>query len=573
MAITLSRQVVRVSIASVVSNAMTSIRATRMKEAARKESEFQRAVANGMSYDAQVKYRQKQIEDEQASQFSDPDYLDTLKTSLATTKQMARFDKIRTKYKSVLDEYVTGKGSFDSYISTLEQSMADEQDPQMRAELQRELSQAYSDRTTMEKNAITNRATVAEKDRSIELVDKSIREIEDRRALAGITGNDEEISMWDDTLLSLRSHKSKIVVENGLNDISYKITKDNLKSNQKIGLINQYIGSADASTPVTYDGVTYTSMKAFWESKRNDYIAGAYFDDLDKEITAETQKIAQTSQFGQIPVARIQMVREFYDNLKGSSGFAPYVDQIEQRKTSFTSAVATDLAESLYNEAQEAIRTGRDPNSVIQETQNRVMDLENKFGVKLSRQAFQSEADAGKTISSTVKTGLDTVKPSDANARPTATSTPEQIADYVVRTGATNLQQQDWWKSLGMEKRTAAYALVEQRNKQQGADTTVPASVPTAKPAATPVTKNTPSQPAPSSSTLQTPQEPGGTTTVTQQPGVPAGKRAYVVQAGDTISSIARKQLGSPTRFREVQDPKGMRVNLTPGATIYIPQQ
>ncbi len=79
-----------------------------------------------------------------------------------------------------------------------------------------------------------------------------------------------------------------------------------------------------------------------------------------------------------------------------------------------------------------------------------------------------------------------------------------------------------------------------------------------------------PWRPSPPRLRLQPPPRP------LSPPVLVAGSREYTVQRGDTLYSIANKQLGSPKRWHEVLDlntvalggkPQGLR----PGQTLRLP--
>lgn len=383
----------------------------RVTEQARKSTEFQKAVAGGMTYASQVELLNKMIGDEKSSAFGDSTYVDELELNLANAKKMARYESIRDKYTQALDEYVTNKGSLSNYIEVLKTNMSGDIDDKMKEELRGLLSDALKTQSANETNAIENRALLAERDHSVVLLDKSIREINDKKAIASLNGNEDEVAKWDQTLLALGSAKSKIQIEDGLNDITLKINRNNPKANDKLGYITDQIGKAGNTGPVTYDGVTYDSMKAFWENKRGEYISTSYFDEMQKEMDAETSKLAATNKYGQVPVARIDAVNMAYTNLQGREEFAPYIDKIEQMKVASVNSLTTQLSSSLYDEFQSKVQAGDinelNYNSELAKVENTVVTMENKFGVQLTRFATQKEIAAGQGVATTVDQGID----------------------------------------------------------------------------------------------------------------------------------------------------------------------
>lgn len=374
----------------VVNNAVQAVREVRSQENSRKEAEFQKAAADGMSYEDQLSFRKDQLDKEKTGGFIDQDYILGLEKTIAETKQLVRFEKIRTKYKDSLDDYVTGKESIGSYLNLLEETYASEKDETMRTELRTLISQAQKEKTDNELNAIKNRALVAQKDNSVKLVENSIKEIKSKRARASIAENDDEVAMWDETLIALEGSKAKLKIEDSMNEITFKINKYNPKANDKLGYLNDEIAKADSTSELVYNGVTYPSLKAYWENKRSEYIASGYFDEVKADMDAETARIAATSAFGQIPVARIQAVNDYFNTIKSRPEFAPFAEQIEQKRVESLNLMTSDLTQSIFNEAA---TTGDEAKA-----QSAILGLESKFGISVSREPFNSEINKGSTI-------------------------------------------------------------------------------------------------------------------------------------------------------------------------------
>src|SRR3989304_3389968 len=98
MAITLQPLKLSINLTSVVDGAISSVKAVRKTEQARKEAEFQRAIANGLSYDEQVRLRKEQLEEETVSFCVLPDYTGDHAYAVGVSGQGTRFNKYRTRY-------------------------------------------------------------------------------------------------------------------------------------------------------------------------------------------------------------------------------------------------------------------------------------------------------------------------------------------------------------------------------------------------------------------------------------------------------------------------------------------
>jgi len=531
MAITLQEKKISTSLESVINGSIDTIRSVRKTEYTRRESEFQKAVNAGMSFDAQIKFRKEQLDEAKASPFSDEQYNLTIENSLSEVKRFARLDKFRNKYKESLSDYVSGKGSLQQTIDVYNDILSTEQDPDFRREVLDTLTEAKRQQNLIELNAIKNRAIVAEKDTSIPLVDSSIAEIQNRRALAAINKNDDEVAMLDDTLVALRGSKAKLHVENGENEITFQTNQKNLKSNDKLGLLNNYIETADISNPITYNGVQYPSLRSYWENRRNEYIAKDYFSDVQNELNAETNKIAATSPFGQIPVARIDAVNNFYKNVLQRPEFAPYKDKVEQNRIDMTNKMATDLQTSVAEEVQFMVGKGLQTEEQATAKQDKLfLDLENRFNIKLSRPPSDKEIAVGKTIAGITTKEL---KTPIAESAPTPMKfTPEQITKL-----NDAAERQKLGTSVGDEdKKNLDYA------KARGF---VPSEI-----------KSTTQSQLPVQEVKQESQP-----SISATPSVPVEKKTenniYVVKAGDTLSGIAQSKLGDASKALELKSDTG----------------
>jgi len=438
MAVNLDR-IVTFNLGQVVAAQVQAVQSERTLVRAKKESDYQIAIADGtMGFDAQLAFRQKQLDDELASGNPDQNYIAELRMSVGDINKQRRFQRIRDKYKESLSAYADGKGNLSDTVEILKEALGSEVDPTIRSELQGQLTSALSSRTQLEREAIQNRITVAEKDKSSELFDRSIKEVKAKKAEALLADDKDTASMWDSTLTSLESQKEVIQIETTVADMNYAIAKGGLTSGQKMGLINDAVGRSSARGAVVYDGVRYNSMKDFWQRQQADYISSGYFQELNKELEAETNRIAQQSPYGQVPVERIVAVSDFYKTLSARTEFAPYANQIEQQRVATVSSLAGELQGALNDEAAAAMNAGGDPGSIERKTYGIYSTIENRLGIKLGAAAPTFEISAGKGLGSTVDTGTAAPDPSKTGtfstigAQPTAPAVPvAQLPNFV----------------------------------------------------------------------------------------------------------------------------------------------
>lgn len=552
MAITRQKIKISIDLTSIVNNSVITVKNVQAREQARKESEFQKAVAAGMSYETQLKFREDQLELEKKSSISSKEYISQLGEAIAGTKKLIRFQKIRDKYKKSLDDYVVGKGSLGSYISTLESTFRVERDEGMRDEINKLLSEARAEQSKIEINAIKNRAIVASKDHSVELLDKSIEEINDRKVKAIVNENDEEVSMWEDTLLGLRGSKSKLQIDDGINEIAFQSNRLSLDSTEKLDILNGYVSDAasEAASPVVYEGTLYPSMEAFWDNQRNQYISNGYFADIKTELDAKTATIASSSRFGQVPVTRIDSVNNFYNELKTRPEFSEFIDKIEQHRVDNLNSMVTNLAESIYNEA--------DSTEDFTTAQNAILNLENKFGIKVSRQAF---GDEGKGIARTATEDIAVLDkpgeeaPADAGGGQTRTVVLGDTLSKIASESGVSLNA----LLIANPKFRANPNLI-----QVGENIVIPAAVTIeGTPAPEPVT---PVVPTPAPAEPAAPVEP-----VTPEPTPTVN--FYTVKPGDTLSQIALNQLGDASRAFDFKSEAGETFDDETAKNIQIGQK
>ena len=123
-----------IDLSTVVNNSITTVRTIRRREQARKESEFQRAIANGLSFDEQITMRENQLAEEKKSSLSSDVYIASLEKSITETKKLNRFNKYRTRYAETLGELSSGKINEEQYLSILQSQLNGVVDPNLRSE-------------------------------------------------------------------------------------------------------------------------------------------------------------------------------------------------------------------------------------------------------------------------------------------------------------------------------------------------------------------------------------------------------------------------------------------------------
>ena len=356
MAIQLEK-VSQFNVGLVVRNAVEAVRTVRAQEQSRKESAFQEAVANGLDYEGQVEFRKKQLEDEASNGFADPEYKNKLEESLATTKRLKRFSDYRLKYQEALGELNSGHTNAVDYAKTLKQLLDGTDDPDLRSEIQTNLTSAETMVSTYKNTVLANQVKLAEFDGTEKTINSVLKKVEKAKALASINGNEDEVEQYALTIASLKSQKVQAKAEDMVNQIAVTGMLGANNSTSKLKTLNAQINDSDTETPVTINGKRFASEQQYWEITRNAYLSGAgsgvftdYFADLE---TQYKQKIdGETARYGFVQPATIQAINNDLTTLRAQPEMAPFIDRIDGfRATAVADAVST-VAKTVIERAQ-----------------------------------------------------------------------------------------------------------------------------------------------------------------------------------------------------------------------------
>ncbi len=349
-----------INLGDLIKTRLDSFVNTRKSIQARQEAEFQRLVLEGMSYEAQLDYRQSQLEKEQEKMYPDPDFTEDIKSDVSKIKQLNRYQKLRNNYADSWSDYKSGKKSIDAHISFLRNRLSTETDPTLVSELSKEIRTAEQELFTVENIVLKNKITLAGKDHSIDLIDQTIAEVENKRNQAILAGRTDESTAYDISLQALRSQRAGIKIEDDWNDLEFKFYREGGTASDKLSLLDSTIGSADIDATVTINGITYNSEKDFWTSIKNDYIGGNgkgvfadFVGDFKNEVNSSIEKVSLMSQWGYVPISKIDEVNSKYRNLISRTDMVAVREQLDNARlesvakiTDYTTAAVKN--ESLY---------------------------------------------------------------------------------------------------------------------------------------------------------------------------------------------------------------------------------
>ena len=323
------------------------------------EANFQRKVMEeGMSYQDQADYRQKQIAKEKGEKYPDTGFLEELKNSLSNLKQLSRYEKLRKDYSDGYTQYKEGKLSIDSLTDNLKGLIAKENDPTLKTELEKNLSNIKIEKVNSERQALVNRITLAQKDKSIILIDKALAEITTKRSSAYLVNDMEMVSYYDVQAQSLESQKLDIQTQDKLHDFDLKITKSGGTAMQKLSLLESSINVADKITPITIDNIQYASEYEYWSGLKERYISGnggGVFVDFLGEFSAEKKvaidTLSATNDYGYVPMSFLTSMDNEYKNLLSRPDFEIYASRVDSARIENLSLGVDRVAKAVLADA------------------------------------------------------------------------------------------------------------------------------------------------------------------------------------------------------------------------------
>jgi len=323
------------------------------------EATFQRKVMEeGMSYQDQADYRQKQIAKEKGEKYPDTGFLEELKNSLSNLKQLSRYEKLRKDYSDGYTQYKEGKLSIDSLTDNLKGLISKEKDPTLKTELEKNLSNIKIEKVNSERQALVNRIALARNDKSIILIDKALAEITTKRSSAYLVNDMEMVSYYDVQAQSLESQKLDIQTQDKLHDFDLKITKSGGTAMQKLSLLESSINVADKITPITIDNIQYASEYEYWSGLKERYISGnggGVFVDFLGEFNAEKKVAIDTlsamNDYGYVPMSFLTSMDNEYKNLLSRPDFEIYASRVDSARIENLSLGVDRVAKAVLADA------------------------------------------------------------------------------------------------------------------------------------------------------------------------------------------------------------------------------
>lgn len=345
-----------VDLGSVVNNSIDAVVAVRKSERARKEAEFQRAIANGLSYEAQVSMREAQLEEEKKSSISDADYITTLEKSITDTKKLNRFNKYRTRYTETLGELSAGKINEQEYLSVLRNQLSGIDDPDLRLEIQTDITAAEAKLKTYNDTILSNQVKKAKYDGTKSALSDVISRVNVARAQALIDDNQDEVTAYDETLSALQSQLSSVRIQDSITDFQVRSSTRGTNPIEKLNYINSEIQRADPNTAIKIGDRTYTSAQQFWSLERDNFLAGSsqifgnFFDELNTHSKNTIDSAA--AKFGYPTQIILDEALQTFNELRAKPELVPFVNRLDITQAATMSEGADKYANYLITTSQ-----------------------------------------------------------------------------------------------------------------------------------------------------------------------------------------------------------------------------
>lgn len=576
MAKELGERTFSINLAQVVRESIGAIQTVRRSENAKKEADFQAAVSSGMSYEAQIEYRQNQLDEAKTSAFGvDEEQVANLNESITSLKKLKRFNDYRTKYAEALGDMNEGKINAKVYRDRLQTLLGGATDPELQLEIQGNITQADAEVKRYEDTILTNQVKRAQFDGTEKILNSTIKKVKDARSKASLAGNEDEVAAYDATLSSLTSQLTQTKIEDSVNDITVASATRGINASGKLSSLNEEISKADDNTPITIGGKRYDSAREYWTSTRDMYLAGQgsglfsdYFGELDGEYSSKIN--GDIARYGYTPSSTIQSINQDFQTMAMKPEFQPFLDRVKNMGSVAVAAAVKTMAETIISRAQYSGDYKTADASLTQlgtqfgvDTQTYRLDLGNKLNVAVNAAINDTgvvPAEASLLPESDFPVPTPSTVPPGAPAAPTIPGAPpatpqsqnlEYITDEVTkRTFVKDLNNpNDTYKEFfGVKPPATAPAAPAPKE-----GTPPPAPVPPKPTTPVPPVKPTTPAPAPAAPKPTTPPAPS------------AG--AYTIVAGDNLSTLAQKRGTTVSEILKknpsIKDPNKINVGQT----------
>lgn len=553
---TTSEKATRVSIdlSSFVNTERNAIAQVRARERAAREARFQEVVmSEGLSYEAQLDYRKQQFEKEKNSTTPDEEYMAEIRQNMGKLRKLIRFEKVRNDYLDNYDQLIEGKVNLKEHEKFIQGMLNETSDPEQRKELRQEISNIRDKIVQEQKATLQNRVALAQKDGTVNVLESTIDDLARRKAFAESNGNTEEASHWSVSLTSLKKQLSETKIANEVHDISFNINRDDTTLNpiEKLDELSSRIESASSDAPVTVNGVNYESEKDFWRSARDNYLAGqgnlpgmkSFFNEMENEVQSKVDRLSKINKHGFVPLPTLDSIARDYKSLANREEFKPFLDKLESSEVNALSYGVMQSADALTKASVQSLQGASGVKALD--------TLQSRYGIDLTSQKFAlsekiiqaggSLESRGEAINMLEQVGAETppenIEPGTDPSSLIETNNQSRTSQAGVKTSSfpsvgraqRNQQQQQGGDGQQITDRSGIDSGVDE-------DATQDSTQPTDSRSGVSVGVNT----------NRVQENDDG------DAGTSPKFREIEIQSGETLSSIAQRELGDANRFNEI---------------------
>lgn len=380
------------------------------------EADFQSKVVNeGLSYASQAAYRDEQIRRENLKEVPDQEYIKSLEGEKAKLGKLDRAQRFNDAYFQSYTDLVAGRRLITDHLDFLKDQLSSAMDTDLQDAIKTKVAEAESKNFEYQNSIVENRAKYAMDSQSSSLISSSIQEAETKRGTALATGDQEQVTRWDATLLTLRSALESQKIQDTFHDFEVESMKKPADAMGVLDFYTEKMNAASESGVILKVGEnTYKSAKEFWQAKTNDFVNNKFFDTLGKEMSAAITKSGKEM----LPVTQneIESINKQIDALMHRPDMAVYAKQIGELKTNLNYQAGEVLGEKIYNDYV----AGKLGKTTMENYNNAVLNIENlskKYNIDLQKYSAPITADFGKkkeqAASAMLETTAQYMRPAD----------------------------------------------------------------------------------------------------------------------------------------------------------------
>lgn len=524
------------SLDSFVTNLATQVAAQMKIRNADDEAEFNRAVLeDGLTLQDQLDYRKDQL-----SRISDdPAERKRVRAEISSLKQRVEQHNFSDDYLGKLSDFNSGISSIDTVIDFLTQQKSVITDPATLDKINSELAANKQKKFSLTQDLLKAQTDFAVKDTSVSVIQDQIGRVTSARSKALLAGDTNTVAMLDLQIQGLNKAQSENSITKDVQNFAVSSITGYATATKLLDAYNAKISSAATDAPVTVGGITYSSAKEFWSYKRDSYVAdtgdAGFFGRLSNE---GKQKIALAQSKSMLDNSTISSVVGDINQLVGRAELAGYEGRLDYAKQTVVSNAGEYMSDSILGRY-----------AIDYDLTKAVGELNNLKLAGVNTDAAYSKL---LTTAATIKKGaVDNILQAAQNALAANPAlTPEQALNQAIATGAGTVASPQELATKGEKTITAdaAKTAVGETGKEDPRLTVQPGATgaqPQTTPAATPTT-------------------PAAT---------PSSTKTVTVKAGETLSQIAQRELGSASRYTEIAAANGISDpnKVQAGAVLKIP--